>query len=264
MRDVLLYTIAFDPPGMRVQAGMARLLVESLRTAGYAGGILLFRNGAPVFAHRQWELEEREIHTRNLTGLDLAECGCRFKYEAAAKLTDAANYRRIVYLDADMLALRDPEALWSSDEDILWMGEPESSLQGRSCQGHLTEEDLKRHPDRQAANSGMWSIRGDRCREIMAEVLRILDSPRVGSKSWGDQPAWNKALLSSKFSTRQLPPDLVGFPAAFSPHYGNYRQSALLHFLGLPPEQKLPLMLGHWAAHRFRGKTALLMDLLDF
>ena len=119
----LAYTVAFDPPGSPGHSSMAKMLASSLLRTYFGGDIIVFRNSPePLFRVERKGLEEIYIETPQLGGLAGAEDAWCWKYRVREHI-DAEKYDKILFLDADCLALRNLDHLLEGDWDLAYQTE---------------------------------------------------------------------------------------------------------------------------------------------
>ncbi len=126
----LLYTIAFDGPRGESSRFLAKMLASSLLRTGFHGDVIVFRNTpAPLFLVERSGLLEVFLDLPPLTGEALAENAWTWKYGVAG-LIDTTGYDKVMFLDADCLALRNIDHLLTGDWDIRFQPE-----RGRAASG---------------------------------------------------------------------------------------------------------------------------------
>ena len=120
----LIYTVAFDPPGWRGGRTMAKLLCSSLLRQFWSGEIVVFRNSPqPLFPVERKGLEEVFVETPEVgqgkgAGQRCLKAALEYRFRAAEML-DPSRYEWMAYVDADCLALRNLDHLFTGGADIL-------------------------------------------------------------------------------------------------------------------------------------------------
>ncbi len=256
MKPNLIYTLAIDGPesGNRHRA-MAKLLAISLLKTFFSGEILVFRNAtAPLFLVERAGLREIEIEGR-------WDHPCEGKFRVAG-LIEAERYGKIMYIDADCLALGNVDHLFDFEEDIRYTAEPGMPLTKEQFNAYLTDKEMALPRD--GSNSGAWIVRAERYAETMAGWARLHGSKPKRTRHFADQPAWNKLLLSGAFSSSPFPREEVVFPACFDFQWHHWRRAPLCHFCGsMDAAMKLEFMFGAYAMRFFGDAAPLMIDLLE-
>ena len=131
----LAYTLALDhPPGATGHRTMAKFLVLSLLRTRFSGDIVVFKNTRePLFMIPRAGVREVFIETEPPPGEDFWDYAQSWKFRVRHRL-DVAGYEKVLFLDADCLALRSVDPLLSGDWDLAVYPEPGSHEIGRaSC-----------------------------------------------------------------------------------------------------------------------------------
>lgn len=229
---------------------MAKLLISSLLRTGWAGDIMVFHNGkAPLFLTPRAGVEEVSLEVESPGGEAGARIAWSLKYRVA-EMIPAKNYRRILFLDADCLALRSLNHLVDGEWDIAVQVERGAPVTAWNHYSYLTEEELVSLRGRYGVNSGTWAVRGSVYREVMAEWRRIDEEEPQRECRCRDQSSWNRLLLDNeqtgKWKVHQWPAGEIAFPLYLHPHYKDYSKAALTHHLGGDTREKLRFAFGLW------------------
>lgn len=297
----LAYTIAFDPPGSPGHRMMAKMLAASLLRTYFGGDIIIFRNSPdPLFRVQRKGLDEIYIDTPQLGGLEGAQDAWCWKYRVKEYI-DAGKYDKILFLDADCLALRNVDHLLEGDWDIAYQNEKGLSIGLPQFSAFLTDNErscLKRD----GINSGHLAVKGSIYHDVMAEWQRVDNGPVRKGSGCRDQGSWNRLILdeeaawrqtqqyrgkenkatsgdifvtSSKRSSLRNTEDFrpwktvpfergeIQFPMHLNPKVSDYRDAALVHCLGGNTRQKLQFMFGLYMATFFYDDSAVMLNLLE-
>ena len=234
---------------------MAKLLAVSRLKTFFSGEIVVFRNSeAPLFMVERSGLREVQIEDR-------WENPCEAKFEIAG-LIDAERCDKILYVDADCLALGNIDHLFDFEEDVRYTEEPGMPLTKEQFNAYLTKEEMAL--PRQGSNSGIWIVRAGRFAEAMAEWKRIHATKPRRARHFADQPAWNKLLLGGKFTATPFQRKDVVFPACFDFVWHDWRRAPLCHFCGsMDAAMKLEFMFGAYAMRFYGDAVPFMIDLLE-
>jgi len=274
----LIHTVAYDLPGTAGSRTMAKLLCSSLLRSFWGGRILVFRNFArPLFPVERKGLEEIFVATPDYEAVP--DGRMRFLTDALEARILAVDgierpeqYEWIAYLDADCLALRDVEHLFAGDADILVQPE-----RGRSLRDEMP---FNAYLDREATdagipagrngwlgrdgiNAGTFAVRGNKFREVMEEWRRIYESPPAGHRIFRDQTAFNKLLLETNLRVKPFERGEIMFPFTLNKGFIEYREAALLHFLGGKQKDKIDLAFALHMMRTYGEESGLFLDLLE-
>jgi hypothetical protein len=280
----LIYTVAYDLPGRRGSRTMAKLLCSSLLRGFWGGRIVVFRNFAqPLFPVERKGLEEVFIATDFGEGKEAGKRCLLQALEARIRAVEwierPEQYEWIAYLDADCLALRDVEHLFAGDADVLVQPERGRSMRKEmvfnayldaECGGTGPNSDGRR-PTRQGRNgwlgreginAGTFAVRGEKFAEFMAEWQRIFDSP-PRHLEFRDQTAFNRLLLDTDRRVKPFERGEIMFPFHVDKCFLDYREAALLHFVGGKHKDKIDLAFALHMMRTYGDEGGLFLDLLE-
>jgi hypothetical protein len=239
----LVYLACFADP---VYAEAARLCIASLRGPGrYRGDVAVltdgtFPEGAP-----------------GTTVVRLPEAKDAFAIKCvkleAARVLDVARYDRVLWLDADVIALGDVAPLFEFCRRGLAAGDerPFNTLRAPSVGGCLSPWERLRHRFRWGINAGVFCVEGSLVGRYLdlwhAEVHRH----RAALGRWIDQPPLNALIVRRRIEFRPYPPGWIELPLLYE-LMGKRRKftlrpgTKLLHYCGHPDKSE---MLRRMAAH---------------
>ena len=289
----LIYTVAYDPPGRRTGRTMAKLLCSSLMRGFWGGKLMVFRNFPhPLFPVERKGLDEIFVATPEIADVEDAVRIC-MKEALAARfmayqwIERPEQYEWIVYLDADCLALRDVEHLLAGDADILVQPErgrslreemafngylqhlaASGSLSGEAGTSPLPGSSGAAQPrngwlGRDGINAGTFAVRGDKYREVMLEWKRLYESFPAGHQYFRDQTAFNKLLLETKLRVKPFERGEIMFPFHLDKGFLDYKDAALLHFVGGTGKDKIGLAFGLHMMRTYSEEGGLFLDFLE-
>ncbi len=273
----LIYTVAYDLPGWRGSRTMSKLLCSSLLRGFWSGEILVIRNFAqPLFPVERKGLSEIYIETPDFgtgeeAGKRCLKAALESRFLAGQWITNPEQYDWICYLDADCLALRDVEHLFAGDADLLvqpergrnvfsdtvFNGYLEGGASGVSARGRNS------WLGRDGINAGTFAVRGNKFEEVMQEWKRIHDSQPVRHKEFRDQTAFNKLLLETELRVKPFERGEIMFPFHLDKGFLDYRDAALLHFVGGKQKDKIDLSFALHMMRTYGEEGGLFLDLLE-
>jgi hypothetical protein len=288
----LVYTIAFDGPGSGGYRLLGKLLVSSLLRTYFTGDIVVFRNSPePLFLVERKGLEEVYVKTPQISGQAGAEDAWRWKYKVAEQL-DVSEYDKILFLDADCLALRNVDHLLEGDWDIRYQPERGRMANGQTFHGYFTNEELPLAATRLGINSGTFAIKAALFHEVMQEWEKIDSQRMVRGSCCRDQASWNALLLRrgqvkegehlapqekshihenaiggqdgpAPWRCIPFPEGEIQFPMHIDPQFLNYRKAAITHNLAPDSHLKIEFTFGLYMRTFFSDPSGILFSLLE-
>lgn len=190
---------------------------------------------------------------------------------------DASRYDKVLFLDADCLALRNVEHLLEGDWDMAFQPERGLNVDLPQFSCFLTDEE-RTTLKRPGVNSGTLAVRGAIFDEVMAMWERIDEAEPPQLRTCSDQGSWNRLLLDAEAarlhgrkggygvpSWRAVPFERgeVQFPIYLDSKYQDYADAALVHCLGGDTRQKLKFMFGLYMATFFYDDNLTLLNLME-
>jgi len=260
---------------------MSKLLCSSLLRGFWSGQIVVFRNFAqPLFPVERKGLEEVFIQTPDFgkgkeAGKQCLEQALQARFRAVEWIDRPEDYEWISYLDADCLALRDLEHLFAGDADILVQPERGRSMKNDAVfNGYLEEAEdpangLPRKPGRNrwigrdGINAGTFAVRGEKFAGVMEEWRHIYESEPPRHSEFRDQTAFNKLLLETGLRVKPFEKGEIMFPFHINTSFLNYREAALLHFVGGSQKDKIDLAFALHMMRTYGEEGGLFLDLLE-
>ncbi len=271
---MLVYTVAFDLPGWRGSRTMSKLLVSSLLRGFWAGEIVVFRNfETPLFPVERKGLEEVFVPTPDLgegteAGKRCLKEALEARFRAVDWIVEPERFDWIAYLDADCLALRDLEHLFAGEADLLVQPERDRPLASETVfNGYLETSEPKSARNgwlgREGINAGTFAVRGSKFRQLMEEWRRIYESDPIRHGEFRDQTAFNRLLLDSDLRIQPFERGEIQFPFHLDKGFLDYRQAALLHFVGGKQRDKVDLAFALHMMRTYGDESGLFLDLLE-
>jgi hypothetical protein len=268
----LIYTIAFDSPKSEGQRFLAKMLVSSLLRTYFNGTVVVFRNSeVPLFLVERKGLEEVWIDVPQDAGQAGAEAAWSWKYRVA-EMIDTTGYDKVMFLDADTLALRNVDHLLEGDWDIRFQPERGLMANGNDYNASFTERELALVATRSAVNSGSIAVRAEIFHEVMREWRRIDEGKRYRQTGFWDQASWNALLLRHTSTTRRsktkwlaqpFPEREIQFPMYLDPNYRSYSKAAVTHNCGMNTLGKIEFTFGLYMRTFFCDPTGLFFSMLE-
>ncbi|MEK7954218.1 hypothetical protein [Luteolibacter soli] len=260
----LAYTIAFDLKGVSGCRILAKLLTSSLLRTDFDGDIVIFRNSPqPIFMIPKAGVYEVFIDADRQDGVELAHEAWRQKFLVRHHFpVRVENYEKVVFLDADSLALRNIDHLFDSKHDILYA--PERGLHATSAQFScfFKEDDLPSLSG-WGVNSGTIAVRSDRYYQVMEDWEQIDRSEPPQPRCCSDQGSWNFLLKNKQYSKWPFERGELLFPMYLHTRYVEYSKAALVHCLGGSLAEKVRFTFGLFASTFYCDPTGLIVDMLD-
>jgi hypothetical protein len=228
MSDTLIYLISLGGPAY---AAMTDLCIRSLRTWGrYDADIQVLTDGSwRPGALRAEVVRVPPLHDPQEIKLSKA---------ILSRYVDHGRYRRILYMDTDMLAVADVTPLFDIADDAVsgMIEEPFTTMLNPSCGGDIL------HPGETDEAGRSWGINaGLLCMsaELFPEVMRLwlgsVQEPPNAKNYWADQPFLNRMVLRGHVRFEPYPRYWVEMPAMYEWFGGDFhlrREQRILHFAG--------------------------------
>ena len=187
---------------------MADLLIDSLRRlGGFAEDILIYTDD-PAWFH------DKGVRVKAIAG-GLHPLEVRFTADL-----DCAPYRNILFLDCDMLCVDRIDALFTAENEVLYVYE-NTKLMNSKVFGHyfLTEEERERHRDEQIINAGTYCIDANYYPHFSAAWRsmweRFVTHPSLINNPYNDQSMLNAILRRGQINCRCMGSGVVEFPFIF-------------------------------------------------
>jgi hypothetical protein len=256
---------------MVLAMSMAKFLVSSLLRTHFSGDIMVFRNSAtPLFLVGRQGLQEVQIETAALAGDSRAFDAWCWKYRAGLML-DVSGYDKVMFLDADCLALRNMDHLLEGDWDIRYQPEHGTCATGSCYNASFTAEEMAQAAHLPGVNSGSFAVRAEIFHAVMQRWKGIDEAPRARQSGFWDQASWNALLLRHTRAEREpemwlaepFPDHEVQFPMYLDLDYKRYSKAALLHNCGMDTLGKIQFTFGQYMRTFFCDPTGLFFNILE-
>ena len=146
-----------------------------------------------------------------------------------AEAIDLTRYETVMYLDVDILAIRDVRLLFEEVTEFRYAREF-VPMSAPAYSASLTDEELGEARWRRAINSGTYVAPANELESCLRTWHDTLNRAPDGDAY--DQPALNAVILREEFASAPLAAMSVGFPimANFVDHYS--ASTILLHYAG--------------------------------
>jgi len=236
---MLLYTVAFDAPGVPQMRFMAKMLAASAVRASFDGAVMIFHNSPqPILILGRPGVEEFPVKTLPLDAEAVAGCAHSFKAAAAAHI-EPERYRWVLVLDAECLILRSIDHLFADrDCDILY----------------------------QPGISGVLAVRGYCYETVMAEWARMQQPASGRSGEPQEQNAWNRLISEAAqhgWRAEPFEPHEIQFPLSGDPDWKLYKDAAIVHCHGVGDAEKIRFMFGLFMQRFFHDPACTVLNLLE-
>ncbi len=261
----LVYTLALDhPPGALGHFTMAKFLVLSLLRTRFDGDIVVFKNTPmPLFMVPRAGVREVVVETPGPDSGDFWEYAQAFKFLVRHHL-DVAGYDKVLFLDADCMALRSLDPLLEGDWDLAMYPEP-GSWAGMHWFNCFISEEEAAGVKSEGINGGTLAVRAEHYQDVMAEWERIHIGPSPRPKFFADQAALTRLVIDTPLRKRPFPRGELAMPLSYDPLATSYYGSRLVHLAGTGDfEVKLRFMFGLYLNTFFFDRDATLLHILDF
>ncbi len=274
----LLYTVCLDAPGREDYRWLGKMLVWSLVRTGFTGEMMVFHNGAErMFPGAAAGLTEIALPVALPAGPRAVLEGQRWKYKAGALIDRPEQYGKILFLDADSLALRNIDHLLEGDWDIRYQPERMQPASGMPFHAWLTDEEMQRAAQREGINSGTFAVRGAVFREVMHAWQAIDTGTPPRDSPMLEQAAWNALLLRNEgrvivgsaaasphqaWKAEPFPMGEVQFPGFIDLHPASYTKAAITHNIMPDVQEKVAFTFGLYMRTFYAGRMREMLELL--
>lgn len=260
----LVYTLALDhPPGALGHFTMAKFLVLSLLRTRFSGDIVVFKNSAtPLFMVPRAGVREVFIETPAPDGEKFWDYAQAFKFLVRHHL-DVAGYDKVLFLDADCLALRSLDPLLAGDWDLAMYPEPGSRAGAPWFNCFISDAEAATLTE-EGINGGTLAVRAELYHEVMSEWERIHFGPSPRPKHFADQAALTRLVIDTPLRKRAYTRAEIATPFGYDPNAARYFNSRLVHLAGTADfDVKLRFMFGLYLNTFFFDREATLLHILD-
>ena len=242
---------------------MAKFLALSLLRTRFSGDIVVFRNTpTPLFMVPRTGVREVFIETKKPRGEDFWDYAQSWKFRVR-HLLDVSGYDKVLYLDADCLALRNIDAVLAGRWDFKYYSEPGSWAGQRWFNCFISKKEAAKLKC-EGVNGGMLAVRAALYHEVMELWESIHFGPAPRKKFFADQAALTRLAIDSPRRKRSFTRKEVAAPFSHDPRPQAYFAASLVHLAGCKDfDQKLRFMFGLYLNTFFCDPQAMLLHILD-
>ena len=242
---------------------MAKFLTLSLLRTRFSGDIVVFKNTPePLFMIPRAGVREVLIKTRPPKKQKFWDYAQQWKFRVRHYI-DVKGYDKVLFLDADCLALQNIDSLLAGRWDIGIYPEPGTRAGMHWYNTFITDEEAGRLTC-EGINGGTLAVRAPIYHEVMAEWERIHSGRAVRKRYLSDQGALTRMVLDTSLRQRRYLADDIATPFAFNQHPAQYFGSRLVHLAGTVAfEAKLRFMFGLYLNTFFFDPQAALLHIFD-
>lgn len=178
-------------------------------------------------------------------------------------LLDVSGYDKVLYLDADCLALRNLDPLLEGDWDLAYYNEPGSRAGDTGFNCFISEEEAETLAC-PGVNGGALAVSAACYHEVMAEWEAIHFGPAARPKYFTDQAALNRLIIDSPLRKRVFTSQEVAAPFSHDPRAQDYLGAGLVHLAGSTDlYEKLRFMFGLYMSTFFFDQHVTLLNILE-
>src|SRR4030095_8969212 len=182
---------------------MAKFLVLSLLRTRFDGDIVVFKNSPkPLFALPRPQVREVLVRTNRPRSERFGDYAQSWKFRVREHL-HVAEYDKVLFLDADCLALRNINPLLNGDWDLAFYREHGSSVGMRLFNAFISDQEAE-EMDCEGLSGGVVGVRAALYQKTMRDWERIHFGPGVRRKSFTDQAAWTRLVIQRGLKKRAV------------------------------------------------------------
>jgi hypothetical protein len=243
---------------------MAKFLVLSLLRTRFDGDIVVFKNSpAPLFMVPRAGVREVIIDAGEPAAQEeFWDYAQSWKFRVR-DLLDVRGYDKVLFLDADFLALDSIAPLFEGDWDLRAYAEPGTHA-GMLYFNTFIAEDEPAWNGHEGVNGGALAVRAELYHEVMAAWEAIHSGPAPRPKYFADQAAITRLVIDTPLRKRMFTEDDVSMPLSYHPRAERYLASRLVHLAGTRDfNLKLRFMFGLYMSTFYFDRQASLLHILD-
>jgi hypothetical protein len=209
-------------------------MFRSLRKRGYEGDAAILCDRVPGFAE--------ELGVRALP-IQIGEAAPLYKARLPA-LVDVSEYDRILFVDSDVVFLREPSPLFALAGERLAVSQDHCPLQRNSFNLSFFSPESRRDPDlasMRSINTGVMVFPGARCAEYLSRWTEAWNLPEVKRKvaiqplkfaELRDQPVMQKLVTEAGLDCVRIPDALLLMPMFHTETQPLHPEAVVIHLNG--------------------------------
>ena len=213
---------------------MLNTCVESLRTKGkFFGDIVVLKNVEEELLQPTYADYVHEYYVDGREAFDFKDHevarakGKHFKF-ILHHYIDCSKYDNILYLDIDIIAIRNINRMFCSDGTKLMYAVEDAPMSSDSFNHFIDEESMVQAAELKGVNSGTFCVPGEKYAEFSEAWKKNLSLPVLNPGYEWDQPALNMVVPRNEFPCEAYHGKTVYFPLLYSYNYGD--ETLLYHF----------------------------------
>ncbi len=179
----------------------------------------------------------------------------------ARRFLDTRGYDWVLFLDCDCIAMGSILHWFAGSWDVRFVPERGMPINLGQFNAYLKPVEMT-GLRRDGINSGTFIVRAGIFHKLMQQWERIDRREPLREKGAWDQPAWNRLMLDTRFSTTPLPRGQLGLYFQ-NRNLTDQMRHCVIHFAGADAEEKLLLMQMAHVGRFYGGSSSPLLEALE-